>query len=232
MSKNIEGVKLASLQGPIQAAVTEYEQRSDGRFKFDSEAASQLQLTPEKSNSARSVSAVSYLGQEIGDMYVIAFKPGDGTGDESAHKLDDLVISGRYPRAAKIVPRAKTGIHSEVHMNLVTQKISDAHSEPELFNGTYDLVGLKRNLVERIGILGVETPVVPSDERQPAATLTVGYQSGGDTMTERFGDPHAIYSSAPETIQVCAFLAVKNEVHAAFPGVLRRLHPQLPIELE
>jgi hypothetical protein len=232
MSKNIEGVRLDSLQEPIHTAVTEYQQRSEGRFEFDSEAASQLELTPEKANSARSVSPVRYLGREIGDMYVIAFKPCDSTGDESTYKLNELAVSGQYPWESKVVPRLKTGIHSEVHMNLVTQKIADVHAEPGLFNGTYDLLGLRGRIVKKIGTVGLETPAVLSDERVPTATLTVGYQPGHEQMTERFGDPHAVYSPVPETIQVCAFLAIKNEVYTAYPGVLRRLHPKLPIGLQ
>lgn len=229
MSKDIQGIKLDQLQEPLYEAILEYEGISEGHLDFDADMASQLQATPEKSNSARSVSPVKYLGHPIGDMYVIAFKPEDGTGDESAYALEDLVISGNYTRDPKLVPRAKTGVHSEAHMNLLTQRIADPHADPELFKGTYDLVGLKGNLAKRIGILGVD---LEASEAAPVATLTVGYRSGGEDLVERFGDPHAVYSSVPDTIQICAFLAIKDEVHKAFPGALRRLHPQLPIGLQ
>src|SRR5579864_1571687 len=153
MPKDIEGLNLRDLQEPLDAALTEYETRSESRFEFDAHTASQLEPTPEKPYSARSESTVSYLGNEIGNMYVIAFKPGDGTGDESAYKLDDLVISGTYRRTPSVIPRAKTGTHSEAHLNLVTQRLDDTHAEPELFNGRYDLIGLKGRLATRIGIL-------------------------------------------------------------------------------
>lgn len=214
------GIPLERLEGPVQAALRTYQEISNNSLTFDIENASQLILTPDKPNSARSDTAAMLNGEEIGRFYVIAFKPGDGTGSEVNYKLDQVAVDTRYPRATLVIPRNKTGVHSETHLTLVTHATDDAHAEPALFAGRYDLLGLASGMVTRIGHLGhLEIPELPG----PKATYTVGYRG-----SERFGDPHAVYSGVKNLVQVCAFLAVSDAVNQSHPNILAGLKPQFP----
>lgn len=48
----------------------------------------QLQSTPEKPNTARVVLDFLYKREKVGDLYVILFAPGDGTGKQGDYHLD------------------------------------------------------------------------------------------------------------------------------------------------
>src|SRR5579862_9109029 len=109
----VAGINLKNLEEPIRGALTAYEEESGGQLLFDLDAASILTLTPDKPNSARSRSVVQFRRKTIGDLYVIAFKPGDGTGDEKSYSLDQLVTPVDLPQEAKVVPRDKTGVATE-----------------------------------------------------------------------------------------------------------------------
>src|SRR5262245_9567092 len=103
----ILGVPLVTFAGPIEAALTKYsdiaaEAEADG-VAFDIDTAMNLSLTPDKPYSALSASPMRYCGEIAGTLYVIAFKPGDGTGDENSYELRDLDVGG-YPNQAAIVP--------------------------------------------------------------------------------------------------------------------------------
>jgi hypothetical protein len=221
MSAELMGVSVTRLEEPIGQALRTYEEVSDNGLMFDSDKASKLELTPDKPNSARSVTDVTFMTEKIGSLYVIAFKPGDGTGDESAHKLASLRVDRPYPRSTLIVPRSKAGVHSEVNLTIVRHSIEDVHAEPEKFAGTFDLLGLDIERVTKIGELGhLATEKYPI----PVATLTVGYGEDG----KRFGDPHAVYNGISDAIQVCAFLAISDAVHTKYQNVLDGLRPQFP----
>lgn len=223
MTKEVAGVKLEKLEEPIREALKGYEEVSEGQLQFDVYQASTLNPTPDKPNSARSATDARYRGDIIGKLYVIAFKPGDGSGDESGYKLDDLSISGPYPHTTRVMPRNKTGTHSEGHLTVVRHKIEDPNAQPELFGGTFDLLGLDGKTVKKIGELGHKA-TLSSEDLEPFTTLTVGY----DQSRERFGDPHAVFSSVPDAVQVCAFLAVSDEMYHKHPGILTSLSPQEP----
>ena len=221
MSAEIMGVSLSNLEAPIRTALNTYEEVSSGDLRFDADNACRLQLTSDKPNSARSETEATFQGLPIGRLFVIAFKTGDGTGSEVSYKLEDLQIEAPYPRSVLVVPRNKTGVHSEAHMTIASQTVDDVHAEPELFAGRYDLLGLDGTLVKKIGELGhIETENV-----DPITTLTVGYAD-----MKRFGDPHAVFNSLPSAVQVCAFLAITEEVHKMYGEVLESLKPQLPIK--
>jgi hypothetical protein len=224
------GIELAKLEEPIHEALQTYSSLTEGQLEFDLDSAAKLVATPDKSTSARSQTAVKYLGERIGDLFVIAFKPQDGTGDEKTYRLDNLVSTGRYPREAKIVPRSKKGIYSEGHLAIVRQQLDDIHADPELFAGTYDLIGLQGNLINKIGELG-HSATVQVDDMTPLTTLTTGYRPRPDIPTlvsERFGDPHAVYSSDKSSLQVAGFLAITDEVYKAHPDIMAGLNPQEP----
>lgn len=220
MSKEIMSVSLEGLEDPIRSALQTYQELSAGNLEFDTDDACRLELTPTKPNSARSETNAVFQGEQVGKLYVIAFKPGDGTGNDVDYKLEDLSVDSPYPRAELVVPRNKTGVHSEGHLTILSHQLADVHAEPQLFVGTYDLLGLVKSFVKKIGQLGhSETQKRP----EPRTTFTVGYKD-----SERFGDPHAVYSLMPTVLQICAFLAVSDEVHQIYPDILDNLNPQMP----
>lgn len=214
------GVSLNRLQDPIKIALNKYQEISDSGLVFDSREACKLIPTPTKPNSARSETDVLFNGDKVGKLYVIAFKPGDGSGSEVNYKLDELKIDAQYPRVIQIVPRNKTGIYNEGHLTIASHKIEDVHAESRLFGGTFDLLGLVGKQITKIGQLGQSEQ---QDQFTPLTTLTVGYHN-----SERFGDPHAVYSKIPDSIQVCAFLAISDEVQKLHPNILDSLNPKLP----
>ena len=230
MSKSkekIAGIPLETFIDPVRTALRGYERESEGLLKFDEDQAAQLVPTPDKPNSARSATDFRYWGETIGKLFVIAFKPDDGSGDESGYKLDDLVIDSAYPRTTRVVPRDKTGTNSEGHLTIVRHKIEDPHADPELFAGTFDLLGLDGRTIRKIGELG-QLSTVSVAGLKPLTTLTVGHRTGADGRPERFGDPHAVYSSAPDAVQVCAFMGISEEMYQKYGDILSLLHPQEP----
>lgn len=227
MSQELSGIKLETLEDPIRIALREYEKISDGLLQLDENQASQLALTPDKPNSARSATDFRFQGETIGKLFVIAFKPGDGSGDESGYKLKDLTVDTPYARTTRVVPRNKTGTNSEGHLTVVRHKIEDPNADPELFAGTFDLLELDGRIIRKIGELG-QAQTVSIEDLKPLTTLTVGHRTSNDGTTERFGDPHAVYSSVPDAVQVCAFLGISDEMYQKYGDILSSLHPQEP----
>lgn len=220
MSAEIMGVSLSNLEAPIRTALNAYGELSGGNLGFDADNACRLELTPDKPNSARSETEATYQGSLIGKLFVIAFKPGDGTGSEVNYKLKYLIVDSPYPRSTRVIPRNKTGVHSEAHITIASQTVDDVHAEPELYAGRYDLLGLD-GTIRKIGELGHSE----TEDVGPITTLTVGYAD-----MKRFGDPHAVFSTLPFTVQLCAFLAITEEVHKKYGEILESLNPQLPIK--
>jgi hypothetical protein len=66
MKPEILGVPLSSYQEPIRAALQRYSEESNETLEFDLDSASELTLTPEKPNSARSESLFKQLGEVAG----------------------------------------------------------------------------------------------------------------------------------------------------------------------
>lgn len=218
MKREVSGVNLANLKDPIIEALATYENVTGWDLTLDRERAARLELTPDKPNSARSATDALFRGEAIGKLFVIAFKPEDGTGDESGYNLPDLTDESGQ-NATKRIPRNKTGVHAEAHLSVVSQQIDTPNSSPELFAGTFDLLGLNGTTITKIGELGPEIDT-PADRLIPTATMTTGF----NPMGERFGDPHAVYSAVPDAVQVCAFLAI-TDLH---PDFMTSLHAQEP----
>lgn len=222
MTERIAGIPIDRFRDPIQKVLETYEEKAGGDLSFDIVPASNLVLTPEKPNSARSATTANFKGNAVGTLYVIAFKPGDGTGDENTYQLQNLEVAEDYPRDARIVPRSKAGVHSESHLTVVTHTIEDAHAEPVIFGGSFDLLGLKGQKVVKIGTLGQIDDGVAFPK--PMATYTTGYKD----RVERFADPHSVFSLLPDRIQVCAFLAISEAINQKYEGILESLNPRLP----
>ena len=228
MSKEVAGIALEDLEEPIMVALESYQDFTGGKVQFDVRNAGKLLLTPDKPNSARSTTEVTHLGERMGDLYVIAFKPGDGTGDGKVIGLDD-VDTGRYPRRVGVVPRPKTGIHAESHLTIVSQHIDTPNSDPVLFVGSLSLLGLLEGRVVRLGQLGQPDSIFSenmssgSQDVLPTATYTVGYKD-----EVRFGDPHSVFNNHPGAVQVCGFLAFTNDLADRHQATLALLGSELP----
>jgi hypothetical protein len=210
--------------------MTEQVAGSGEAVAFDLEGAVKLQRTPrsEKPNSARSATPVRHLGEVAGQLYVIVFAPGDGTGDENTHSLDTM-YTGRYPYHSKVVPRDKGAAHSEMHLTLASFGIDNPNADPVLFAGNQQLLGLRGRNIVQLGVLGQPTASFQSamaGEYHPDATttLTVGY----DALGGRFGDPHAVYNAHPEMLQVCGFIALTPEAANRHEVMLRQMQARMP----
>jgi hypothetical protein len=208
----------------IELAVMAYTEISNGALQFvDLRSATELRPTPDKPNAARSETTVR-LGDQAVKFFFIAFEPGNGTGDESARRLDQL-ITGAYPRITGVVPRDKAAAECELHLTVAT---FDHRGRARPFAGCLDLVGL--NLEEagliRLGSLGQ----APEDFSRILSAVEIGDPSATFTVWRSgeaaFGDQHAVYN-ATRVVQICGFLAIPRGTD---PGVLRALRPQLPTE--
>lgn len=229
MGKEVMGVPLTRLEVPIWIALKSYQEISNGKLIFDAARACKLVPTPEKRNSARSVTDVILVDrygrrQPVTQLYVIAFKSGDGTGDTTTYKKGDLDIDEGYPNDERVIPRSKKGTANEIHLTLVSHK-TDPHADPELFEGRLDLLGIKGRTITKIGELGQD---YKTEMAYPKTTYTVG-----NVDKQRFGDPHAVYNSLPNSLQVCAFIAIKEAMDNALflsheDNPLKWLNPELP----
>ncbi len=185
--------------------------------------------TPQKTTTARAVTDVLYQGQKVGDLYVILFAPGDGTGKEEERSPYIYQVPPEYyfeDKPERILPRdkLKEKVLLEVCFPLATVE------------GRYvlkHLIGLEQITVDNAAspttlVKGVELggnasfkywinnqPVYedPEREREFPIYLTCGYRRNG----QRFGDPHATFynpklaEGRPNLMQVAGFLAVEKE---------------------
>ena len=233
-SPEVMGVRLEDLDDPIQVALQTYVEHADERIAFgDIAAASQLVITPTKPNSARASTSVSFRGEEVATLWVIAFARGDATGDEThGHSLNDLTIVGR-PQLPRFVPRNKRGvpgeadIESEVHLTLLSQNAS-ASNAPRLFAGHLRMLGITdETQVTDIGYVGQDRDTFREVMRgarrgSPTATLTTGrtdmlHIPNDANWGEVFGSPHAIAyddSICGNGLQVCGFVGLTSAVKA------------------
>ena len=162
MAHNIQGISLAHFEEPIREALNQYSYMADQRVIFDVETAARLELTPEKPNSARSVSSVQHEGEaDIAQLYVIAFAPGDGSGHPSTRK-EYVPGLGWFHKEDPIAPRAKDGIQAEAHLTLATQLIDQPLSDPKLYAGSLSILGLVDSKLMTIGTAGSLNGCLPT----------------------------------------------------------------------
>ena len=232
MSAEVSGVSLPSLEETIRYGLQGYSDVSEGTVEFDLDTACQLELTPDKPNSARSATTVKYLGEAAATMYVIAFAPEDGTGDNSL-ELGGIPRNG-YPETDQVLPRSKRAMHSEAHLTLLSCELEDPNAEPIPFAGNLDLITDGFSRLRKLAELGQSNyrEVIDGEaEASPTSTLTVGYHANIDLLSfssKRFGDPHAVYNPHEE-LQVCAFIGVPEEnVSSRDMDFLRALKPEEP----
>lgn len=232
MTKEVAGISLESLEGPIRTALAEYSEITNGGVRFNTDQAAKLELTPEKSNSARSITDVTHNGIIATKLYVIAFGPQDGTGDESTYRLEDI-DRGWYPQTPRVVPRSHPNIAAEAHLTIASRLIDEPNSDPVLFAGNLTLLSLVDRKITEVARLGQNTrhfthSVWDAETAAPHATLTEGYWEGR-TQQERFGDPRAVYNSWSQLVQVCGFIAVTPELAAKHDDIFEQLDAYEPI---
>ncbi len=244
MTKEVAGVNLRDLEAPIYDALTRFSEETDGRVLFGYlEQAAQLELTPDKPNSARSSVPVYHEYEEAGTLHVIAFAPHDATGDDKTYTADRLV-NRHFPDDPRYYPRSKANAHAEAHLSILSQRI-ESHDDPVLFAGHLSLLGIfkrdyfgtEENHLVEIGYVGMESHSFASAVRdgrsgtKPRATLTTGYRGElehPEAPGERFGDPHALLNRSGLAVQVAGFIAISPEAAPKHLEVLRQLKAREP----
>jgi len=213
----------------IHSALDGYQQLTNGKVKFNLNAAAHLNQTPEKPYTARSTSLVEHLGETAGNLTIIVFDEDDATGNESDYELREILPGGNYPLIPKVVPRKKDGIRSEAHLPIATLL---ANRDPAVFANSLDLIGVDNNgRLTQLACLGQDPKVLfdayhgGRPHLSPAATLTTGFNPYNG---ERFGDPHAVYNKQP-FVQIAGFLALTDDMAAEHASMFSLLGAQVPV---
>ncbi len=211
----IDNARLGSLRKPLKDALEGYQEYLGGAVRF--EDFPDFALTPEKPNSARAVVPVTYSGRRAGDLYVILFQEGDGTGDAKTYKLNELAVPNELSyleKPERVIPRAKTGVICEGFFPLFSMK----NSRPIMFAACLDELGVddveNPQRIEYAWKLGENRlnyflATGCGKKIAPRVYFTLGQDRGG----RRFGDPHAIYYRVQTggMLQVAGFLAISDK---------------------
>lgn len=169
----------------------------------------ELSLTPEGTNFARTLVPVRVAGEHVLNAWVIAFRPGDGTGNDSGFAEGSLILPEHLSRASShgdlaLYPRPKTGITAEICVPLANAAFGHFYK------------------ITKLGILTVST-----QEEGPTVTDAGVYLDdadsfitlGTDNFGRRVGDPHALFYPATQSLdseygrtalEVVAFLPSLN----------------------
>lgn len=206
-------LNLEGLDCILSVSLPDYARLLGKDFSFSK--CNELDLTPDKPYTARTVVPVTYRQVEVGKMTVLVLLPKDGTGSsEDDYTLDQVIISEdlrHRKKPERVVPRKKTGIIAEAYFPLLAMNY---RGEIVKFAGHLDELTLdeERRIVPMFS-LGQERAnylrtVNSGSDATPIIQLTVGTDREGN----RFGDPHAIYygRNLAASIQVAGFLAVKE----------------------
>lgn len=167
-----------------------------------------------KPNTARTVLPVYYGKSNVADLYAIVFGPGDGTGDPSTFKLDEVEIPEKYrfeEKPERVLPREKkceveyalplcTIVNKQVVLrnvatldelcivdDITREPLSELEiEEPEggLLVENAYRLGLAKNEFKKMIDSAVGRVPVA-----PAVWMTTGYRRDGT----RFGHHHAMY---------------------------------------
>ncbi len=213
---------------PLEYALRRYGQQYSPEIHFD-EQVHDFTVTPDKPNYARTVVQVHHAGNPAGNMYVIVFLPGDGTGDESTYKKEEVSIPQLFfhqDKGSRVIPRAKKGVICEGFFPLLSQK-ADGCIHPFAVS-LEELTLDDQNTVVPAWTLGLKaepylTALQENREVPPTTYFTVGSNSVG----RRFGDPHSVYHRPHgQIIQVAGFLAITNEKSPLMAMTERWIRPE------
>jgi hypothetical protein len=217
ISMNINDVNLKKLKEPLGATLSIYCSKLGVSFQNIED----FKLTPEKPNSARIVVPVNYYKTSVGEIYVIAFVKGDGTGDESTYKINDLIIPSEYyhvDKTARVIPRAKNVI-SETEFK--TPMISEAFmplfsiapdNHVALFAASLDELTVDDNKIVPVGRLGLSNENYSKALKGELEVIPKIYTTVVTFAGKSIGDPHSVYYSRDidDAVQIVGFLGVKT----------------------
>lgn len=212
----IENPDLVKLTELLDKSLEKYQKHIGNNIKFGSHLP--LYMTPEKPNSGRTVVEVNYEGSKAGDMCVILFRPGDGTGDDKTYKLHDLEIP-EYLRfidkPERVLPRKKTCAMEVFFPFFSVIQLPYGDEIPTLAFG--NVVSLEELTVDaaskkivKMRDLGESPETYRNKIGQvtPHISLTTGYLANGT----RFGDPHSIFHRQDvKSMQVVGFLSLGED---------------------
>lgn len=222
---------LLRLEPVIADVLTDYNDSLPIRFG-DIHGASLLRTQADKPYLAKSSSPVfSRKGHSIGDITLIAFEEGDGTGAESKqYNLANTYVED-YPREGRTIPRSKSSLIAEVHIPIANVSLGayGAWESVARHSGILDLLGFDfpdSQRIVKVGSLGVENGLkVPIEQR---ATYTTGNIRDEVNWFMRFGDPHAVFcpedSTTPRNkVVVAGFWGLTPEVNGRYGNIFRQI---------
>ncbi len=165
-----------------------------------------LEPTPDKPYTAKTVVPVRCADTSAGEMTVVVFMGGDGTGNQTTYRLHEVTVSPELQHIKqrdRIIPRSKNGVVAEGYFPLFSQRSDDATFFP--FAGSLEELTLDDSKrIVRAWTLGRGCYAHLGG---PLAHFTLGTDAYG----KRFGDPHAIYNEHHGSVQVAGFLPIHNE---------------------
>jgi len=188
-------------------------------------------LTYDKAYTARADIPVYYCDTNIGNMAIIVFQPGDGTGDKSRYHLEDLVIPEEYrfqEKGERVLPRDKKNIYVEIAFPLCT--IRNSKIFPYLMSLeqlTIDNPQRPRT-IKKAWYLGMQIQeylniIYANIRGTPFIQLTTWKEDG-----KQHGDPHAIYCQRVREseygLQVVGFFTIKHPEHPLKEHLLKIAH--------
>ncbi len=191
-------------------------------------------FTPEKGYTARTIVPVAFDGERVGDLYVLLFKPGDGTGDESTYKLSDVDARAVTPQLDKrpgkeVVPRKKhcpteiffpfgSAFEDQMHEGVVNLELLTLDRR-KFVKKEYDLGLNYKTFIELLRSKQLIGPYVQ---------FTTGYHQADN---RRFGDPHSVYFPplTAGVVQMVGFLEMdfETEMFKLFKALAFK-GPQMP----
>jgi len=209
---NIKAINVANA-GNLTKAIRSYNLTLRNSIHIDEYV--QIALTPDKPYLGRAEAQVTVTGTNekivIGTMYILAMKPGDGTGNMSTYRAGDLVIQDRHrfeEQPARVYPRSKDGTVAEGFFPLLSV----------IDGGVYPFAACLEELVVedkklKVGYVlggGYDNFNFNASASVPQIQLTTGCTPTGI----RFGDPHAIHYPCNvftnNAIQIVGFLATDD----------------------
>lgn len=204
---DVNNLDLRILRRPLEEALSAYETHPAIKFQDFPD----LTLTPDKPNSARTIIPVICEHAKLGDLYVIVFVKGDGTGDSKTYKLDELIIPPEFQHIEKperVIPRAKTGIIYEGFFPLFSMTPKGYIA---MFASSLDELGIVNKTITPLWRLGQNDSDYSKElHGKESANPQVYFTVGKSSNRNRVGDPHSIYynRNIEDALQVVGFLGI------------------------
>jgi len=194
----------------VKMALNKYEEITNRLLGFD--GLSFFEQYDNKGYFAKAITDVDFYDSNIGKMHIVAFKPEDGTGDESTFRVTDILTPERLDyneNPFKIIPRSKYGVLYELFFPLLCL---DQYGEDRFAVCLEELTVIDNKIVS-LGNIGISQ----SEFRQAINSgLEIMPHIGMTTASVRpyeFGDPHAIHYDPrvlnvdKEYVQIAGFLS-------------------------